>query len=91
MQIKRGGLLYNRIKFSLFIVLSYMVGKTIPIPFVVRTEAQKDLPGMVQFLTVMLGSGAEDASLFALGLQPWVASSICVQIFTTLFLRNRKD
>lgn len=91
MQIKRGGLLYNRIKFSLFIVLSYMVGKAIPIPFVVHTEAQKDLPGMVQFLTVMLGSGAEDASLFALGLQPWVASSICVQIFTTLFLRNRKD
>lgn len=71
------------------IIAVYILGKNIPIPGVVRQvsvlSAESDLMAVVQ---LVLGSGNEQAAIFALDLTPWMTASIIIQLSSLAAVRN---
>ena len=77
--------LRKKILFTLFIVLLYRVGVAIPIPYldpVLIESASKLSGGIFQFLNVLSGTAFSQATLFALGVSPYITSSIVMQLLT---------
>ena len=78
--------LRRKIMFTLAILLIYRVGVAIPLPFV-----SADILGlylfqtggsMFQYLNILSGGAFERCSLFALGISPYITSSIVMQLLT---------
>jgi preprotein translocase subunit SecY len=81
--------LRKRILFSLFILLVYRLGIFITIPGVNRVEMQNLIStgGSGSFLglfNMFSGGALEQLSLFALGIMPYVSSSIILQLLTVV-------
>ena len=87
---KTGEILYDRIKFSVIICLVYLLGKDVPVPLV-GTGLPPEQNDILSFLSGALGAGGQRASLFSLGLQPYIAASIFVQLYISLFKKQEKD
>ena len=87
---KTGEILYDRIKFSVIICLVYLLGKDVPVPLV-GTGLPPKQNDILSFLSGALGAGGQRASLFSLGLQPYIAASIFVQLYISLFKKQDKD
>ncbi len=77
--------LRNKILFTIMIILLYRVGTAITVPFVnanvVSYVIGGSSNGIFSLLTTM-ASGFETASLFALGVQPYITASIVIQLLT---------
>ena len=83
--------LRKKILFTLFIILLYRVGSAIPVPFVngnmieffaeYSTEAGSQ-GGIFSMLNTMSGCALSQATLFALGVQPYINASIIIQLLT---------
>ena len=87
---KTGEILYDRIKFSVIICLVYLLGKDVPVPLV-GTGLPPQQNDILSFLSGTLGAGGQMASLFSLGLQPYITASIFVQLYISLFKKQEKD
>ena len=87
---KTGEILYDRIKFSVIICLVYLLGKDVPVPLV-GTGLPPKQNDILSFLSGALGAGGQRASLFSLGLQPYITASIFVQLYISLFKKQEKD
>ena len=79
--------LRKKIIFTLFILLIYRVGNVIPVPFIdtttLTTYFDQTLSGTILGLyNAMSGSAFSRATVFALGIQPYINSSIIVQLLT---------
>lgn len=79
--------LRKKIIFTLFILLIYRVGNVIPVPYVdVTTLAsyfESVLSGTILGLyNAMSGSAFSRATVFALGIQPYINASIIIQLLT---------
>ena len=79
--------LRKKIIFTLFILLIYRVGNVIPVPFIdVATLASyfdSVLSGTILGLyNAMSGSAFSRATVFALGIQPYIQASIIIQLLT---------
>jgi len=79
--------LRKKIIFTLFILLIYRVGNVIPVPFVdVATLAsyfdQVLSTTILGLYNAMSGSAFSQATVFALGIQPYINSSIIIQLLT---------
>lgn len=79
--------LRKKIIFTLFILLIYRVGNVIPVPYVdVTTLASyfdSVLSGTILGLyNAMSGSAFSRATVFALGIQPYINASIIIQLLT---------
>ena len=79
--------LKKKIIFTLFILLLYRVGNVIPVPFInVATLAgyfDNVLSSTILGLyNAMSGSAFSRATVFALGIQPYITSSIIIQLLT---------
>ena len=79
--------LRKKIIFTLFILLIYRVGNVIPVPFIdVATLASyfdSVLSNTILGLyNAMSGSAFSQATVFALGIQPYINSSIIIQLLT---------
>ena len=76
--------LRQKILFSAFIILLYRVGVTIPVPFInteVLTSYMSMTEGsMLQYLNILSGNAFSQATLFALGISPYITSSIVIQL-----------
>ena len=79
--------LRSKILFTLFIVLLYRIGSAIPVPFVNAnvleffTEyASGNQGGIFDMLNTMSGGALSQATLFALGVQPYINASIIIQL-----------
>ncbi len=76
--------LRKKILFTLFIVLIFRIGAAISVPYVdvakVATGASSS--DIMNFLSVMSGGGFADASIFALGITPYINASIIIQLLT---------
>ncbi len=76
--------LRQKILFSAFIILLYRVGVTIPIPFInteVLTSYMSMTEGsMLQYLNILSGNAFSQATLFALGISPYITASIVIQL-----------
>ncbi len=68
-------------EYSVLIVLVYLLGRSIPIPWVVYQEAESAGSGIQALIGSFLGSSLSTTSLFSLGLAPWVTAMVMVSVF----------
>ena len=79
--------LRKKIIFTLFILLLYRVGNVIPVPYIdtatLEAYVNSDLSNTILGLyNAMSGSAFSQATVFALGIQPYINSSIIIQLLT---------
>ena len=79
--------LRKKIIFTLFILLIYRVGNVIPVPYIdtatLTSYFDSVLSGTIFGLyNAMSGSAFSQATVFALGIQPYINSSIIIQLLT---------
>ena len=78
--------LRNKLLFTVFALLIFRVGSAIPVPFI-DSAALKDYmasqsASIFSLLNVMSGDAFAQATVFALSIQPYINSSIIVQLLT---------
>ncbi|MCF0137069.1 MAG: preprotein translocase subunit SecY, partial [Oscillospiraceae bacterium] len=76
--------LRKKLLFTLFIILIYRIGNSIPVPFInvgllsqYFTSVENTVLGL---LNVMSGGAFSNATIFALSIQPYINSSIIIQL-----------
>ena len=78
--------LKSKLLFTLVIVILYRIGSVLPVPFVspdVLTSFNQATAGSIfQYLNILSGDAFGRASLFALGVSPYITSSIVIQLLT---------
>ena len=79
--MREHSILRGRIEYSVLIVLVYLLGRSIPIPWVVYQEPENVGNGIQALIGSFLGSSISTASLFSLGLTPWVTAMVVVSVF----------
>ncbi len=76
--------LRQKILFSAFIILLYRIGTTIPIPFIdtniLGSYMNATAGSMLQYLNILSGGAFANATLFALGISPYITASIVIQL-----------
>ena len=89
--------LKNRILFTVFILAVYRLGTFVPLPGIdpeqlqiMMTGNQKGLLGM---FNVFAGGAVSRMAIFALGIMPYISSSIIVQLLTGVsdYFKNLKN
>lgn len=78
--------LRKKILFTLLILVLYRVGVAIPIPFLdsnITSQMMTLADGSIfQYLNILSGNAFSQATLFALGVSPYITSSIVMQLLT---------
>ena len=78
--------LQKKLLFTLLIVVLYRLGANIPVPYVspdVFKEASDIFGGTIlQYLNILSGEALSKATLLALGVSPYITSSIVMQLLT---------
>ncbi|MBO4982600.1 MAG: preprotein translocase subunit SecY [Bacteroidaceae bacterium] len=87
--------LKNKILFTIMIILLYRIGAAITVPFVNASSVANALQGnslqnvlmgtnnsVLNFLNTLSGGALANASLFALGVSPYITASIVIQLLT---------
>ena len=78
--------LRKKILFTLLILVIYRIGSAIPVPYVDTELLRSYLDGMsttiLGLYNVMSGGAFAQATVFALGIQPYINSSIIIQLLT---------
>ena len=77
--------LRKKILFTLFVLLIYRLGACVPVPYVnvaeLTTYFQQQLSGTVLGLyNAMSGSAFSQATVFAIGIQPYINASIIIEL-----------
>ena len=79
--------LRKKIIFTLFILLIYRVGNVIPVPYIDTATLAQYFDSVLSstilgLYNAMSGSAFSQATVFALGIQPYINSSIIIQLLT---------
>ncbi|MBQ2224257.1 MAG: preprotein translocase subunit SecY, partial [Oscillospiraceae bacterium] len=78
--------LRKKIVFTILILLIFRIGNAIPVPYVDTDLLQNYLDSMsttvLGLYNVMSGGAFASATVFALGVQPYINSSIIIQLLT---------
>ena len=81
--------LQSKILFTLFIILLYRIGCAIPVPFVMPdiTNQFAEAYGntILGYMSLLSGGAMSQATFFALSVQPYITSSIIIQLLTVAF------
>ena len=76
--------LRNKLLFTLFIILLYRVGVAIPVPYVdsniMAMTIQANAGTIFDYFNILSGSAFANATLFALGVSPYITASIVIQL-----------
>ena len=76
----------SKLLFTLFILLLYRVGTVIPVPFVDAHDFAGSFSGTIlDYLNHLSGGSLGQATLFALGVSPYINSSIIIQLLAVVF------
>ena len=76
----------SKILFTIFILLIYRVGTVIPVPFVEAHGFAEALDGTIlDYMNILSGGSMGAMTLFALGVQPYINSSIIIQLLAVVF------
>ncbi len=76
----------NKILFTVLILAIYRVGTVIPVPFVDATSFASVFSGnILQYMSILSGGSLETATLFALGVTPYINASIIIQLLAVAF------
>ena len=77
--------------FTILMLVIYRLGNNIPIPFIdpqALRDAYSNVEGtIVDYLNMLTGGGLSTLSIFALGVQPYITSSIVMQLLTVVIPR----
>ena len=81
--------LRNKILFTLMILAVYRLGSHVPVPGIdisaLKTlEAQAEQGGVLAFFQLFSGGALTNFAVFALGIMPYITSSIIIQILTVV-------
>jgi len=77
--------LRNKILFTLFIIVVYRFGNHVPVPVVDTRQLQNaSTSGFLDFINLFSGGGLTKFSVFALGIMPYITSSIIMQLLTVV-------
>ncbi len=89
--------LRNRIFFTLFILSIYRFGTFVPIPGIdpeqLQNMMQNNQKGLLGMFNVFAGGAVSRMAIFALGIMPYISSSIIVQLLTGVsdYFKNLKS
>ena len=79
--------LRNKVFFTIFIIFIFRIGSYIPVPYVdfhaileLKKAAQNGNAGAVGFLDLFSGGALTSCAVFALGIMPYITSSIIMQL-----------
>ena len=76
----------TKILFTLFILLLYRVGTVIPVPFVEANAFASEFSGTIlDYMNTLSGGALSSATLFALGVSPYINASIIIQLLAVVF------
>ena len=88
--------LRNRILFSVFILAVYRLGTFVPLPGIDPEQLQimmdSNQKGLLGMFNVFAGGAVSRMAIFALGIMPYISSSIIIQLLTgvTEYFKNLK-
>ena len=78
--------LKSKLLFTLVIVILYRIGSVLPVPYVsadvMNSFNQAAAGSIFQYLNILSGDAFARATLFALGVSPYITSSIVIQLLT---------
>src|SRR5438132_11644350 len=77
--------LRNKVFFTVFIIFIFRIGSYIPVPYVdfhaiLELKKHHGNAGAVGFLDLFSGGALTSAAVFALGIMPYITSSIIMQL-----------
>ena len=76
----------GKILFTLFILLLYRLGTVIPVPFVEANNFASSFSGTIlDYMNTLSGGSLGTATLFALGVSPYINASIIIQLLAVVF------
>ena len=75
--------LRKKLIYTLIILLLYRIGTVIPVPFVSAAGWAQSFGGTIlDYLNTLSGGSLQVATLFALGISPYITASIVIQLLT---------
>ena len=78
----------GKILFTLFILLLYRIGTVIPVPFVEANNFSSQFSGTILAqMDILSGGSLSTATVFALGVSPYINASIIIQLLAVVFPR----
>ena len=89
--------LRNRILFTVFILAIYRLGTFVPLPGIDPTQLQilmeGNQKGLLGMFNVFAGGAVSRMAIFALGIMPYISSSIIIQLLTGVsdYFKNLKS
>ncbi len=89
--------LKNRILFTIFILAIYRLGTFVPLPGIdpdqLQTLMEGNQKGLLGMFNVFAGGAVSRMAIFALGIMPYISSSIIVQLLTGVsdYFKNLKS
>jgi len=82
----KGNDLRNRILFTILILSIYRLGTYVPLPGIdpesLKTLMQSSQKGLLGMLNIFSGGAVKRMAIFALGIMPYISSSIIIQLLT---------
>ena len=76
----------SKIIFTFIILILYRIGSVIPVPFVDAHNFGTYLQGTIlQYMDILSGGTLSQATLFALGVSPYINASIILQLLAVVF------
>src|SRR5918996_1054791 len=82
--------LRNKILFTLFVIAIYRLGSHLPLPYVdfsvikLLQKSAEETGGALQFLDLFSGGALTNVAVFALGIMPYITSSIIMQLLAVV-------
>jgi preprotein translocase subunit SecY len=89
--------LRNRVLFTIFILAIYRLGTFVPLPGIDPTQLQilmeGNQKGLLGMFNVFAGGAVSRMAIFALGIMPYISSSIIIQLLTGVsdYFKNLKS
>ena len=89
--------LRNRVLFTIFILAIYRLGTFVPLPGIdpqqLQTIMEGNQKGLLGMFNVFAGGAVKRMAIFALGIMPYISSSIIVQLLTGVsdYFKNLKN
>ena len=78
--------LRNRILFTILILSVYRLGTYVPLPGIdpesLKTLMQSTQKGLLGMFNIFTGGAVNRMAIFALGIMPYISSSIIIQLLT---------
>jgi len=96
-EVSQSNDLRNRIFFTLFILTVYRFGTFVPIPGIdpeqLQNMMESNQKGLLGMFNVFAGGAVSRMAIFALGIMPYISSSIIVQLLTGVsdYFKNLKS